>query len=112
MKLCNEDKTKLFFFVSSTSTLDTDHYYNLSRDQVAIGHGAVLEADGMEGSRYSLGTGYGVMREDTGRYLRFLATNKFLRWPTGRGRELSPILVDVARAQALWGVGGRGDAAS
>ncbi|GAW19486.1 hypothetical protein ANO14919_089730 [Xylariales sp. No.14919] len=59
MKLCNEGKAKLFSFVSSTSTLDTDHYYNLSRDQVAIGRGAVLEADDMEGSRHGLGTGYG-----------------------------------------------------
>lgn len=59
MKLCNEGKAKLFSFVSSTSTLDTDYYYNLSRDQVAIGRDAVLEADDMEGSRYGLGTGYG-----------------------------------------------------
>lgn len=59
MKFCNEGKATLSSFVSSTSTLDTDHYYNLSRDQVAIGRGAVLEADNMEGSRYSPGTGYG-----------------------------------------------------
>ncbi|KAH6887930.1 alpha-aminoadipate reductase [Thelonectria olida] len=287
MKLCNEGKAKLFSFVSSTSTLDTDHYYNLSRDQVAIGRGAVLEADDMEGSRYGLGTGYGqtkwvseqlareagkrglrgsvvrpgyilggrnglfqlgarpriintvntipvdhvakvviasalnpalpgvnvchvtahprlrmseflsalsyygydvpevdyeewktqleefvlagsvgkdqeqsalmplfhmatsdlpsttrapelddrntvavlkgdadrwtgvddsagegVTREDIGRYLRFLATIKFLPWPTSRGRELPPISADVAQAQAQWGVGGRGGATS
>ena len=59
LKLCNEGKPKLFTFVSSTSTLDTDHYYDLSMDQVSTGRGAVLEADDMEGSRQGLGTGYG-----------------------------------------------------
>lgn len=59
MKLCNEGKPKLFSFVSSTSTLDTDHYIKLSQEQTATGRGAVLEADDMEGSRVGLGTGYG-----------------------------------------------------
>ncbi|KAI0125638.1 alpha-aminoadipate reductase [Xylariales sp. AK1849] len=59
MKLCNEGKPKLFSFVSSTSTLDTDHYVNLSHEQTATGRGAVLEADDMQGSRIGLGTGYG-----------------------------------------------------
>lgn len=59
MKLCNEGKPKLFSFVSSTSTLDTDHYVNLSHEQTATGRGAVLEEDDMQGSRVGLGTGYG-----------------------------------------------------
>ncbi|KAJ6442339.1 L-2-aminoadipate reductase large subunit [Purpureocillium lavendulum] len=59
MKLCNEGKPKLFSFVSSTSTLDTDHYVNLSHEQTATGRGAVMEADDMQGSRVGLGTGYG-----------------------------------------------------
>ncbi|OAA45400.1 L-aminoadipate-semialdehyde dehydrogenase large subunit [Metarhizium rileyi] len=59
MKLCNEGKPKLFAFVSSTSTLDTDHYIKLSHEQTATGRGAVLEADDMQGSRVGLGTGYG-----------------------------------------------------
>ncbi|KAI0485188.1 alpha-aminoadipate reductase [Xylariaceae sp. FL0804] len=59
MKLCNEGKPKLFSFVSSTSTLDTDHYVDLSDKQTATGRGAVLEADDMQGSRVGLGTGYG-----------------------------------------------------
>lgn len=57
MKLCNEGKPKLFSFVSSTSTLDTDHCVNLSDKQTATGCGAVLEADDMQGSRVGLGTG-------------------------------------------------------
>lgn len=59
MRLCNAGKPKLFAFVSSTSTLDTDHYVNLSDAQTATGRGAVLEADDMQGSRVGLGTGYG-----------------------------------------------------
>ena len=59
MKLCNEGKPKLFSFVSSTSTLDTDHYVILSDKETATGRGAVLEADDMQGSRVGLGTGYG-----------------------------------------------------
>ncbi|ODA78900.1 hypothetical protein RJ55_04490 [Drechmeria coniospora] len=59
MKLCNEGRAKLFAFVSSTSTLDTDHYVQLSQEQTATGRGAVLEADDMQGSRVGLATGYG-----------------------------------------------------
>ncbi|RYP92593.1 hypothetical protein DL770_001235 [Monosporascus sp. CRB-9-2] len=74
MKLCNEGKPKLFTFVSSTSTLDTDYYVNLSNEQTATGRGAVLEADDMQGSRIGLGTGYGqtkwLIREAGKRGLR------------------------------------------
>ncbi|KAK9442948.1 L-aminoadipate-semialdehyde dehydrogenase large subunit [Metarhizium brunneum] len=59
MKLCNEGKPKLFTFVSSTSTLDTDYYINLSNAQTATGRSAILESDAMTGSRAGLGTGYG-----------------------------------------------------
>ncbi|KAI1435092.1 alpha-aminoadipate reductase [Xylaria sp. CBS 124048] len=59
MKLCNEGKTKLFSFVSSTSTLDNDYYTKLSLEQTATGRGAVFEADDMQGSRVGLTTGYG-----------------------------------------------------
>ncbi|TVY79258.1 L-2-aminoadipate reductase large subunit [Fusarium oxysporum f. sp. cubense] len=59
MKLCNEGKPKLFSFVSSTSTLDTDYYINLSGAQAATGRGAVLEYDDLLPNRTGLGTGYG-----------------------------------------------------
>ncbi|KAI0009601.1 alpha-aminoadipate reductase [Xylariaceae sp. FL0662B] len=59
LKLCNEEKPKLFSFVSSTSVLDTDYYVNLSHEQTATGRGAVLEADDMQGSSTGLATGYG-----------------------------------------------------
>ncbi|KOS22158.1 L-aminoadipate-semialdehyde dehydrogenase large subunit [Escovopsis weberi] len=59
MQLCNEGKPKVFTFVSSTSVLDTDHYVELSAQQVHTGQGAVSEEDDLMGSRLGLGTGYG-----------------------------------------------------
>jgi L-aminoadipate-semialdehyde dehydrogenase len=54
INLCTSGKPKRLTFVSSTSTLDTDHYVQLSQKQ-----GLVSEADDLEGSRKGLGTGYG-----------------------------------------------------
>ncbi|KAK6953168.1 hypothetical protein Daesc_005468 [Daldinia eschscholtzii] len=59
MRLCNEDKAKVFCFVSSTSVLDTDHYIKLSEEQTRTGEGAIMESDDLNGSRTGLGTGYG-----------------------------------------------------
>lgn len=59
MELCNVGRPKLFSFVSSTSTLDTEHYVHLSDRQTATGRGAVLETDNMQGSSSGLRTGYG-----------------------------------------------------
>ncbi|KAM0431871.1 hypothetical protein ACHAPT_005124 [Fusarium lateritium] len=55
IRLCATGKPKRLSFVSSTSTLDNDHYIQLSRD-VETG---VPETDDLEGSRKGLGTGYG-----------------------------------------------------
>jgi L-aminoadipate-semialdehyde dehydrogenase len=52
--LCTVGKPKSLAFVSSTSTLDSDHYVELSRRT-----GSVPEADDLEGSHKGLGTGYG-----------------------------------------------------
>ncbi|KAI1114257.1 aminoadipate reductase [Nemania sp. NC0429] len=51
--LCATGKAKRLAFISSTSTLDTDHYLHLSSK------GLVEEADDLEGSRKGLTTGYG-----------------------------------------------------
>ncbi|EOD47355.1 l-aminoadipate-semialdehyde dehydrogenase large subunit [Neofusicoccum parvum] len=59
ISLCTSGKPKQLGFVSSTSTLDSDHYVKLSQESVAAGGKGVLEADDMEGSRKGLGTGYG-----------------------------------------------------
>lgn len=55
IRFCADGKAKRLCFVSSTSTLDTDHYVQLSRDTEA----GVMESDDLEGSRKGLGTGYG-----------------------------------------------------
>ncbi|KAI2607944.1 aminoadipate reductase [Hypoxylon sp. NC1633] len=55
IRLCAAGRPKRLAFVSSTSTLDSDHYVQLSEK----GDGAVLEEDDLEGSRKGLVTGYG-----------------------------------------------------
>lgn len=55
IELCANGKAKRLAFVSSTSTLDSEHYVELSQKD----GGKVLESDDMEGSRKGLGTGYG-----------------------------------------------------
>ncbi|KAK5109035.1 hypothetical protein LTR62_007583 [Meristemomyces frigidus] len=54
IKLCAGGKPKRLAFVSSTSALDTDHYVQQSAQGQDI-----LESDGLEGSKETLGTGYG-----------------------------------------------------
>lgn len=82
MKLCNEGRAKLFSFVSSTSTLDTDHYVKLSSDQ-----GAILESDDMQGSRTGLGTGYGQTKwvcDRPARDTSVLTTSSYLNNLSGK----------------------------
>ncbi|KAF2235580.1 L-aminoadipate-semialdehyde dehydrogenase large subunit [Viridothelium virens] len=57
--LCTSGRPKRLTFVSSTSTLDTNHYIQLSRTLIAAGKNGVPETDDLEGSRKGLGTGYG-----------------------------------------------------
>lgn len=59
IELCASNKPKRLDFVSSTSTLDTAHYVNLSQKSIAAGGNGVSEADDLAGSREGLGTGYG-----------------------------------------------------
>jgi L-aminoadipate-semialdehyde dehydrogenase len=51
---CATGKPKRIAFVSSTSTLDNEHYLELSKTDKGV-----LETDDLEGSRKGLGTGYG-----------------------------------------------------
>ncbi|KAL8834746.1 MAG: hypothetical protein Q9170_003623 [Blastenia crenularia] len=54
MLLCATGKPKTFTFISSTSVLDMDHYVQMSENGTPV-----PESDDLEGSRKSLGTGYG-----------------------------------------------------
>lgn len=52
--------------------------------------------------------GYGIGREDVGRYLRYLAEIKFVDWPNGKGRPLPDVYISEAQLEAAGAVGGRG----
>ncbi|KAH8199080.1 hypothetical protein TruAng_006767 [Truncatella angustata] len=66
---------------------------------------AVLKADANNWTGVDESFGYGITREDVGKYLGYLAKINFIPLPTEKGRSLPEITVD---AQAI---GGRGGAA-
>lgn len=68
----------------------------------------VLKADAEHWTGVDESAGYGISREDVGRFLRYLAEIKFVGWPTGRGRALPEIKLSEAQLQAVGAVGGRG----
>ncbi|ODQ67735.1 L-aminoadipate-semialdehyde dehydrogenase [Nadsonia fulvescens var. elongata DSM 6958] len=59
MNLCAIGKPKFFSFVSSTSTVDTDHYVELSDTIMESGGSGIPESDDLMGSAKGLGNGYG-----------------------------------------------------
>ncbi|GEQ66776.1 hypothetical protein JCM33374_g439 [Metschnikowia sp. JCM 33374] len=59
INLCAVGKPKYFSFVSSTSTLDTDYFFNASDELTSRGFAGISEADDLMGSSSGLGTGYG-----------------------------------------------------
>ena len=68
----------------------------------------VLRADAENWTGIDESAGYGISREDVGRYLRYLATIKFVSWPSGRGRALPEVELSEGQMQAIGSVGGRG----
>ncbi|KAI1659418.1 large subunit of L-aminoadipate-semialdehyde dehydrogenase [Daldinia decipiens] len=71
---------------------------------------AILKADGDKWTGIDESSGYGISRDDVGRYLRYLAEIKFIGQPTERGRPLPDISADIVQALAVGGIGGRGGA--
>ncbi|KAG9004721.1 large subunit of alpha-aminoadipate reductase [Tulasnella sp. JGI-2019a] len=59
IELASTTKMKMLSFVSSTSTLDNEHYIRLSSSLARSEAGGVPESDDLEGSRTGLKTGYG-----------------------------------------------------
>ena len=53
--LCASGRAKRFTFISSTSTLDSNHFVQMTQEHKK----SVQETDDLEGSRKGLGTGYG-----------------------------------------------------
>lgn len=68
----------------------------------------ILKEDGEHWTGVDESAGYGVSREDVGRFLRYLVMTKFVSWPSGKGRALPEINLDIAQMQAIGAVGGRG----
>ncbi|KUI64899.1 L-aminoadipate-semialdehyde dehydrogenase large subunit [Cytospora mali] len=67
---------------------------------------AVLKRDADRFTGVDKSVGYGVSREDIGRYLRYLAGIKYIGFPSERGRQLPDIKVDIANAKTAGGRGG------
>ena len=59
MNLAAFGKAKFFTFVSSTSTIDSEHHFQLSDKLVAEGKSGILESDDLMGSSTGLSSGYG-----------------------------------------------------
>lgn len=68
---------------------------------------AVLKADADRWTGVDDSTGYGIHREDVGRYLAYLVEIGFIGRPTGRGRPLPQTQPEVLAALAVGGTGGR-----
>ena len=68
----------------------------------------VLKDDAENWTGIDESAGYGIGREDVGRYLRYLAETKFIGWPTGKGRPLPDVHLSQAQLQTTGDVGGRG----
>uniref|UniRef100_A0A060TAU4 Alpha-aminoadipate reductase n=1 Tax=Blastobotrys adeninivorans TaxID=409370 RepID=A0A060TAU4_BLAAD len=74
MDLCTVGTPKFFSFVSSTSTIDSDHYVALSDSIIARGGRGIPESDTLEGSRSDLTTGYGQSKWVSENLIRFAGT--------------------------------------
>ncbi|KAG6125848.1 putative NRPS-like protein biosynthetic cluster [Claviceps purpurea] len=70
----------------------------------------VLKDDAENWTGVDESAGYGVGREDVGRYLRYLAEIGFVTWPNGKGRALPELPLSRAQLDAAGAVGGRGGA--
>jgi L-aminoadipate-semialdehyde dehydrogenase len=68
----------------------------------------ILKEDAENWTGVDESAGYGISREDVGRYLSFLAEIGFVSWPSGRGRPLPDIKLSEEMRQAVGAVGGRG----
>jgi len=66
----------------------------------------ILKADAEDWTGVDESAGYGISREDVGKFLRYLAEIKFVSWPTGKGRPLPEVNLSVIQANGA--VGGRG----
>ena len=95
----------------NSSTRPTVSFYDgVGRNPELDGRNAVqiLKADADNWTGIDESAGYGISREDVGRFLRYLGEIKFVSWPSGRGRALPEVDLSAAQMQAVGAVGGRG----
>ena len=69
----------------------------------------ILKADAEHWTGIDESAGYGISRENVGKFLRYLAEIKFVSWPSRTGRALPEISISAAPLQAVGALGGRGD---
>ncbi|MCJ1248720.1 large subunit of alpha-aminoadipate reductase [Trapelia coarctata] len=70
----------------------------------------ILKADAENWTGIDESAGYGISKDDVGRFLRYLVEIKFVSLPSDRGRALPEVKLSAAQMQAVGAVGGRGGA--
>jgi L-aminoadipate-semialdehyde dehydrogenase len=70
----------------------------------------ILKADAENWTGIDESAGYGISRENVGRYLRYLTEIKFVSLPSGKGRPIPEGKMSAMQMQALGALGGRGGA--
>ena len=68
----------------------------------------ILKADAANWTGIDESAGYGITREDVGKFLRYLAEIKFVSWPSDKGRALPRININEEQMQTVGALGGRG----
>ncbi|ODH46207.1 L-aminoadipate-semialdehyde dehydrogenase [Paracoccidioides brasiliensis] len=68
----------------------------------------ILKADAVNWTGVDESAGYGITREDVGRYLSYLAEIGFVSRPSVKGRPLPKVNISAAQLEAVGAVGGRG----
>ncbi|EEH37605.1 L-aminoadipate-semialdehyde dehydrogenase large subunit [Paracoccidioides lutzii Pb01] len=68
----------------------------------------ILKADAENWTGVDESTGYGITKEDVGRYLSYLAEIGFVSRPSVKGRPLPKVNISAAQLEAVGAVGGRG----
>jgi len=71
----------------------------------------ILETDAKDCAGFEKTNGYGISKEDVGRYLRYLIDIKFIDQPSVEGQPLPEIGLSAAQMQSMGAVGGRGGSA-
>jgi L-aminoadipate-semialdehyde dehydrogenase len=72
----------------------------------------ILKADAENWTGIDESAGYGISRENVGRYLRYLTGVKFVSLPSGTGRPFPEVNMSAVQMQALGALGGRGGAST